>query len=455
MNQNEPNSGVNRRDFLRGGSLATLMTMLGGVELLAQSADKPAEAKPAGAKVKLALIGCGAWGREILKTIGSQPLAEVVAICDTYPSAMRKCATDAPGAKPVADYNELLADKSIQAVVIATPTHQRREIVLAAIKAGKHVYCEAPLAHSIEDAKAIALAAQAAPKQIFQSGLQMRADAQRRFLLPFIRSGNLGATVMGRAQWHRQQSWRAAAANADRELALNWRLDRKTSHGLMGEIGIHQIDQAGWFLNARPLAVTGFKSLVKWNDGRDVPETIQAVFEFPNQVQFIYDATLASSFDADYEVYAGTYATVVLRENKAWMFKEVDSDMFGWEVYCRKDQFFRETGLSLKAGGSKQSAMSEPVNAPVPADAAPLYQALQNFLLNIPLQDSAIQDFVDVNGADDQAALLDHLEKEIAIRRKPGASALDGFQATVTAIKANEAILSGQRLEFKDEWYQL
>lgn len=459
MNENDQNSGVNRRDFLRGGSLATIMTMLGGVELLAQSTDAPAEAKPAGSKVKVALIGCGAWGREILKTLGSLPIkgvvAEVVAVCDTYNSAARKAVNDAPGAKQVADYKAILEDKSVQAVFIATPPMQHAEIAINALKAGKHVYCEAPLAHTIADAKAIALAAQAAPKQIFQAGLQMRSDAQRRFLLPFIQAGNLGTSIMARAQWHKQQTWRAQSPVPERDKALNWRLDRTTSHGLMGEIGIHQVDQATWFLNARPVAVTGFHSLVKHQDGRDVPETIHALMEFPKGVHYTYEATLASSFDADYEVYVGSYATVMMRENKAWMFKEVDSPLFGWEVYAKKEKFYKETGIALVAGASKQENLTKQQDDVVPLESTPLYQALQNFLLNVFDQDAAIQSFVDTYGADDEAALMAQLEKEIVPRRKAAASALEGFHATVTAIKANEAILSGQRLVFKDEWYQL
>ena len=60
---NDSLNEFNRRDFIKGGSLATVMTMLGGVELLAQTADAPAEAAPAGNKVRVALIGCGPWGR--------------------------------------------------------------------------------------------------------------------------------------------------------------------------------------------------------------------------------------------------------------------------------------------------------------------------------------------------------------------------------------------------------
>ena len=455
MNENSPSGGFNRRDFIRGGSLASLMTMLGGVELLAQSAGSLAEAKPAGPKVKVAVIGLGIWGREILKTLGSHPQAEIVAICDTYAASVRKCAKDAPGAKQTADYKELLADKAIQAVIVATPSHQHREVTLEALKAGKHVYCEAPLANSIEEARSIALAANAAPKQIFQVGLQMRSDPQRHFLLPFIRSGALGKFVMARAQWHKKQSWRSVSPNADREKELNWRLNRKTSTGLIGEIGIHQIDQAGWFMNARPTAVTGFNSLIHWNDGRDVPDTIHAIFEYPDGVRLAYDATLANSFDADYEILYGTYAAVMMRESKAWMFKEVDSPLLGWEVYAKKEQFYNESGIALVAGASKQESFTEKKDAFTLLMSSPLYNALGNFLHNVYEQESAIQNFVDAFGPDDQEALMEHLKTVTEPSRKPGASALEGFQATVTAIRANEAILSGQRLEFKDEWYQL
>ena len=453
MNTNPPSGEFNRRDFLRGGSLATVMTMLGGIELFAQSDAKPAPAS--GGKVKVAVIGLGIWGREILKTLGRLPQAEVVAICDTYEPMMRKCAVDAPGAKQVANYEDLLADKSVQAVVIATPTHLHQAVAVNAIKAGKHVYCEAPLGGSIEEAKTIALAATAAPKQVFQAGLQMRSDRQRQKIQPFFHAGQLGTPIMARAQWHKKQSWRTLSPNADREKAANWRISRATSTGLMGELGIHQVDQAGWFLNARPTAVTGFNSIIRWKDGRDVPDTIHAIFEFPDGVRLDYDATLGNSFDADYEVYYGTYGAVLLRENKAWMFKEVDSPLFDWEVYCRKDRFFRETGISLKAGASKQKDITVSVDADVPPEEAPLYQSLENFLFNVFEQESAIQNFTSLYGTDDPAALLEFLKSEVDPKRKPGATALEGFQATVTAIKANEAILSGQRLEFKDEWYQL
>src|SRR5262249_12748490 len=162
-------------------------------------------------------------------------------------------------------------------------------------KAGKHVYCEAPLANTIDDAREIAKAAQACKQQVFQAGLQLRSDKERTFLWPFIQSGALGRTLMVRAQWHKKQSWRLAAPKPEREKAINWRLNKAESLGLVGAAGIHQIDQAAWFLASKPVALSGFGSVLRWtDDGREVADTVQLLLEFPGGVNMIFDATLGN-----------------------------------------------------------------------------------------------------------------------------------------------------------------
>jgi predicted dehydrogenase len=441
----------NRRDFLKGGSFAAVMAMLGGVPLLAQTNETPVVgARVAPPKVKVALIGLGPWGREILNTLGRLPQADIAAICDTYPASLKRSADAAPGAKQVSDYQAILADKDIKAVIVATGTPHHKDVTLAALKAGKHVYCEAPLAHTIEDAREIAKAAKEAKQLIFQAGLQLRSDPQRKFLLPFIRSGALGKTVMARSQWHKKTSWRFTSPNPEREKAINWRLSKATSPGLLGEIGIHQIDQAIWFLNGPPRSAYAVGNIAFWNDGRDVPDTVQALIEFSGEVRLSYDCTLASSFDSDYELYFGSDATVMLRESKAWMFKEVDSPLLGWEVYASKETFYKETGIALVAGRSKGQSSGDAA-----ADAltsTPLYYALQNFLHNASDLEAAIEDYVSAYGADDQEGLLAQLAK---VTRRPAAGYLEGYQATVAALKANEAALRRERVEMKPELYEL
>ncbi len=463
MNENESDVlGYNRRDFIKGGSVATLMAMMGGVELFAQTTPAPAGATKAPTiKIKVGVIGLGAWGREIINTLARMPRAEIpidaeiAAICDTYKPFLKRTGTVVPAATQTADYKTILDNQDIKAVFIATPTTGHKEMALAALKAGKHVYCEAPLAGSIEDAREIALAAKAAKHLAFQAGLQMRSDKQRLFLLPFIRTGALGKTVLARAQWHKKTSWRAASSNPEQEKALNWRLNRATSLGLIGEIGSHPIDQAGWFMNALPTAVTGFGSINLWkDDGRDVPDTVQAVFEFPGDVRMIYDATLANSFDGEYEMLYGSDAAVMMRESKAWMFKEVDSPLLGWEVYAAKLKVFNETGIALVAGGSKVPPVDkngQPI-LPDPATTTPLFYALNNFLLNSAELSKAAEDYKAGYGEDDVDGLMEALGKT---RRRAAAGYLEGFQAAVTAVKANEAILTGKRIELKPEWYEL
>ncbi|HLH54012.1 MAG TPA: Gfo/Idh/MocA family oxidoreductase [Verrucomicrobiae bacterium] len=455
MKEHESNGlDFNRRDFLKNSSLATLMTVLGGVELLGHPGTAAgAESKSDSTKMKVAVIGLGTWGREILNTLAVVPQAEVAAVCDTYPASVRRASTLAPAAVQTADYKTILDNKDIKAVVIATPTHQHKEITLAALKAGKHVYCEAPIAHTIDDARVIALAAKAAKQQVFQAGLQFRADPQRHFLVPFIRSGAIGAWLSARAQFHKKQSWRATSPKPEREKELNWRLSKETSLGLVGELGIHPIDQAVWFINAQPVAVSGFGNLALWKDGRDVPDTIQTVLEFPNGVVMNYDATLANSFDGEYAMFYGTDSAVMLRENKAWLFKEVDSPLLGWEVYASKEVFYKETGIVLKANASKSVAANAGTQTQEsPFASTPLFYALQVFLKNsIDVTDKA-EDAATSLGPDDAEGIAAEVAK---VQRRAAAGFVEGFQSAVTAVKANEAIITGQRIVLKPEWYEL
>lgn len=460
MNQPDSSSvDCNRRDFLKGSSFAALMTMMGGVQLMAQAEpERKISTLAPKPKVKVAVIGLGPWGREILDQLGRLEQADIAAICDSYPAMMRRSASKAPNAAQVEDYQTILANKEIKAVIVATGSHQHKDIVIAALKAGKHVYCEAPLAHTVEDARAIALAAKEAVGQVFQPGLQGRCDPQRHFLFPFIRSGALGKTVMARAQWHKKQSWRQASPNSDREKAVNWRLNQATSPGLIGEIGIHALDQAGWMLNLNPVAVTGFGSTMLWkDDGRDVPDTVEAVIEFPGGVRMNYNASLATSFDAEYELLYGTEATVMMREGKAWMFKEVDSALLGWEVYARKDNFYKETGIALVLDGSKQKKLSEGAADGAPTELPQHYHALQAFLGNCHEVSTETEDFRANYGSDDKQALADHLVTLARGREqsRQAAGYQEGFTATVFALKVNEAVATGKRIEFQKEWFEL
>ena len=420
-------SNLTRRRFLMMGSMTPLVGYSEAVDLSDKSAYAAAHTHPpADEKVNCALIGFGEWGREIASTLGRLPEANLMAICDTYEVMLRRAQRSVPDASRHSDYRELLDNPDVQAVIVATPTHLHKDIVINALDAGKNVYCEAPIASSLEDAKAIAKAAENASGQIFQSGLLYRSEPQYRSVFGFIRSGALGRPSMARMQWHTKQSWRRASPNAEREIAQNWRLDETVSTGLIGEVGMQQLEAAAWFLDERPVSVTGFGHVAFWDDGRKVPDTVQAVFELPGGVRMVYDATLVSSFDAAYELYYGSNSTIMLRDSKAWMFKEVDAPLLGWEVYARKDRFYKEEGIALVANATKLDAQAADPADDDPNVESPLWYALKEFMDN-------------------------HFFGPYP----PSSDYMRGYESAVIGIKANEAIMNNTKVMLDDSLFEM
>lgn len=425
---------MNRRDFLKDATALTMtLAMAAGAEELFVQPARADEEKPAGPPVNCAVIGLGAQGRDILASLARLGNTPVVALCDTYTveAYIKRSKEIAPNAAFQEDYRKVLDNKDVQAVFVATPSHKHKQIVLEALAAGKHVYCEAPLASTIEEAKEIAKAG-ADAKTVFQSGLQYRANKQHQHVLSFVRSGTLGHVAGARGQWHKKQSWRRAAPTPEREKELNWRLSKESSGGLMGEIGIHQLDTATWFLKALPVSVLGFGGIMHWtDDGMEVPDTVQCIVEYPNHVRYLYDATLVDSFDGSYDMFMGSDCAMLLRDQRAWMFKETDSPLLGWEVYARKDKLAvgdetTGTGIALVADATKLIAQGkQPGQVGTDVTKTALYQAL--------------------------AAFFDSIRSG----KKPAAGPLEGYQATVIALKAHEAILSGNKITFQKEWFDL
>ncbi len=417
-----------------------MMFALGARELRAEAADVKKDDKPAGPPVNVAVIGASLQGRNILTSLAKMGAASapVVSICDSFntPAFQRKVAAIIPSAAFVADYRKVLDDKTVQAVFIATPSHKHEQIALDAIAAGKHVYCEMPLSNSIAEAKAIAVAGLAS-KMTFAAGLQQRSNMQTHHVLKFVRSDALGTVIGGRAQWHNRVSWRQGWPTPERETELNWRLNQATSSGLLGEVGVHQIDMASWFFNALPTSVTAYSSLLGWKDGRNVPDTVQVIFDYPNNLRFAYEATLVNSFDGPYELFMGTDSAIQLRDQRAWMFKETDAKSIGWEVFARKDAMQvgnpangtgiqTGSGIALVADATKQIANGlQPGAVGTDVSKTSLYQAIDSFLYCV------------------------------RTGKKPDAGALEGYQATVVAIKANEAALKNTHLVFDPEWFKL
>ena len=99
-----------------------------------------------GKHVRVAVVGCGYWGKNLLRTFAKLPAARVTGICDLDPQALARFADDHPGAHRTTDYAALLARDDVDAVVLATPPSRHHAMASAALAAGKHVWVEKPLA---------------------------------------------------------------------------------------------------------------------------------------------------------------------------------------------------------------------------------------------------------------------------------------------------------------------
>jgi predicted dehydrogenase len=408
-----------RRAFLRtaSGTLGLLLSRSG-----LSAAQAPRSEPPSGPQVTFGVIGLGAWGREILSALGRMPAARVDSICDLYEPFLKRGTGSAPRAQMTSDWRRII-ESPIEAVVVSTPSHTHREIAVAALEAGKHVYCETPLAASIVEARMIAVAARKASRVVFQAGLQGRSNALHAHVQQFVKSGVLGDVALVNAQWSRKDSWRRAAPTPERERALNWRLLRN-SPGLVGEAGIHQLDLMVRYLNARPIAIIGTGSIATWRDGRETPDTAACLIEF-EKCRANFRATLASSFGDVYTAFQGSNSSLLLKQDRGWMIKEADSPLLGWEVYARKETVHDDTGIAMVADATKLlEAGREPgKDAPLEAVQPPLVLALEDFV------------------------------RSIRHSTQPAASAREAYIATVVALKANEAILGNTRVEVRPEDY--
>lgn len=398
---------MRRRSFLR-----TTAGALAGVAILpdARGLEPPRLAAPQ----RVGLIGAGRQGRAIIAELLQLPEVTIPVVCDASPARLRTALERAPGAEGVADYRAVLGRADVTAVIVATPTHLHRQVVLDAIEAGKHVYCEAPIAHTVEDAKVLATAALGA-RTVVAAGFQGRANPVYQRAAGFVGSDTLRDPVSLVAQANRKTSWRFPASEPGTDRAVNWRLDPDLSLGLAGEIGAQQFDVATWLMSGAPTRVSGRGTIRLHQDGRTVFDTVSADLVWANGVALQWSATLASSYGGQYEVFHCVNAAIRLAWTHAWLFKEVDSPTQGWEVYATRQQFFDDEGIVLVADATKLAAQGRLKQGAMLSN-TPLYYALADFFV----------------------AASDN--------KPPACTMADGARATILGIRTNEAILNATTL---------
>jgi predicted dehydrogenase len=335
----------NRRDFLKY-SIAPLVV--------------PATAFGANDRPSYGLIGAGGRGRYVSQTF--QRLgAECVAIAEVYEPNTKAALKNAPQAKTYVDYKELLAQPGVDFVVVGTPDHQHCPNLLDSIAAGKDVYLEKPMSHSLEESKKMVAAVRKA-KKIVQIGMQRRSAPMIHKAKKLVDDGILGQVSLVKPMWN----WNVSRAlnntplpgkldwnlfcgkkkvNFEPMKFRSWRYFWAFSGGNMTDQGTHLMDVTQWFTNDSqgPVSAISYGQGQK-NTGSEVPDVFTAVFQFPKHMA-VWTLNYCNSYQDNWSItFQGDKGTMYLDESGFKVYKEP------WREQANRTPIIdEEAGVPLEA----------------------------------------------------------------------------------------------------------
>jgi len=265
-----------RRNFIRQSSIALSGLMLHN-ELFAMANF------PAAGKLKVGLIGCGSRGVGLMHVLNElQDKFEIAAICDILDFRFKEAVQvkAASAARQYTDYKKLLDDKSLQAVVIATPLYLHYKMAADALKAGKHIYLEKTMTYTVDEAVNLAKLAKQYPKQLVQIGHQLPYTPLYIRVKEMIDKDYLGKITQVACRYDRHSDWRRPVPDASLERAINWRMYKEYSGGLTAELLSHQMQFINWALNTHPDEVFSTGGIDFYKDGRETYDNVQVTLRY-------------------------------------------------------------------------------------------------------------------------------------------------------------------------------
>jgi predicted dehydrogenase len=323
--------GFTRRNFVRGLTAASA----------ALAARRPV--RGANDRINTAVIGLGTRGSYLLEMAlhraGEKNDVAMVALCDVYQARLSRAAKKAPGAKTYTHHQELLENKDIDAVLIATPDHWHAPISLAALDRGCDVYCEKPMTHTIEEAAQVAAKALQA-KRVMQIGVQALSWSRWYKVREAVQAGMLGKVVAVQGTYSRNDpkgDWNwpidpAAGPDAGGDQHIDWKqwlgsapkrpfdADRffrfrkywDYSGGIATDLHYHIVAPFHLALeNEHPVRVSGMGGLWVYQDGREVPDTFLTAADYPGKYSLMVQSSQVNEIGPVMLV-RGTQATMHL-----------------------------------------------------------------------------------------------------------------------------------------------
>jgi len=309
----------NRREFLHKGTVMTV-----GGAALTNTALSYTRILGANDRISLGHIGVGNRGSEldgIVARLKDDKKVEMTAVCDVWKQNLERAVAGnekyyGKAPRGLQHPQELLALKDVDAVIVSTPEHSHSPLLKLVAEAGKDGYCEKPMGNVLEEVKA-ARDAVVSRNLIVQIGTQHRSEPYQIAVRDLIRSGVLGEVTKYEIVWNyhgprwrgrpevkqiREQDtdWRAWLVNKphrpfDPQLYFEFRLYKDFSSGISDQWLSHGIDLCHFFLNEKyPASVVANGGVFAWQDGRENPDTFQALFTYPQGLLVSYSTSFGN-----------------------------------------------------------------------------------------------------------------------------------------------------------------
>lgn len=302
-------------------------------------------------KVKFGAIGASAMGMLHIRSLATHPRIELVAVCDKDPERLAKAKETAGSAALYTDWHDLINDDNVEAVVLCVPDQLHAEMTIAALRAGKDVLCEKPMALSLEECEQMRAAEKETGKRLM-IGQICRYTSAFKLAKQLIERGEIGELFYVESEYAHDYS---KIPGTD-----GWRVDPRREPYIGG--GCHAVDLLRW-IAGDPYEITAYsnrKCLTTW----PINDCTISILRFPNDV--IGKVFVSIGCKRDYtmrSVFYGTKGTIIC-DNKSTHITIYKEDLSG------KDPLFT---------GDREKTFVLPIKLPVVIDNHNTYSELEAF----------------------------------------------------------------------------
>lgn len=295
-----------RRKFFQSIAGTTLTVKAGALTLPDWRGNiQPAKKVASSDNIRIALIGAGIMGNDDADTALKIPGVSLAAACDLYSGRLTRVKEKyGKDVYTSLDYRDILGRKDIDAVIVATSDHWHARIATEAMQQGKHVYCEKPIVKAVEDGLNL-IAAQKQTQKVLQVGSQVIAGYSYHKAKELLQNGEIGKLNCIEAVYDRHSSlgawqytlptdaspstvnWKKYIEGMpsqpfDAEKLFRWRCYREFGTGVAGDLFVHLLTGIHTITGAiGPSKILSMGQLSFWKDGRDVPDVMTAIMEYP------------------------------------------------------------------------------------------------------------------------------------------------------------------------------